>query len=93
MKLIYILGLDKADMKKIQGFRLRLVNLFFPSLIEILKETASDKATYQERWLDKIDHIKGLLNERNKLTAELNELKGQNSNKPKNNEKERAESK
>ena len=76
MKYNYILGLDKADMKKIRGFRLRLVNLFFPSLIEVLKETASDKATYQERWLDKIDHIKGLLNERNKLTAELNELKG-----------------
>ena len=75
MKCNYILGLDEADMKKIRGFRLRLVNFFFPSLIEVLKETASNKATYQKRWLDKIDHIKGLLNERNKLTAELNELK------------------
>ena len=69
-------GLDEADIKKIRGFRLRLVNLFFPSLIEVLKKTASNKADYQKRWLDEIDHIKGLLNERNKLTAELNELKG-----------------
>lgn len=76
MKYNYIIGLDEADMRKIRGFRLRLVNLFFPSLIEVLKETASDKADYKERWLDEIDHIKGLLNERNKLTAELNELKG-----------------
>lgn len=52
MKYNYILGLDKADMKKIQGFRLRLVNLFFPSLIEVLKETASNKATYHKRWLE-----------------------------------------
>ena len=76
MKCNYILGLDEADMKKIRGLRLRLVNLFFPSLIEVLKETASDKADYLKRWLDKIDHIKGLLNERNKLILELNELKG-----------------
>ena len=75
MKHNYILGLCEADMDKIRGFRLRLVNFFFPSLIEVLKETASDKVDYKERWLGKIDHIKGLLNERNKLTAELNELK------------------
>ena len=76
MKYNYIPDLNEADMDKIRGFRLRLVNFFFPSLIEVLKETASDKADYKERWLDKIDHIKGLLNERKKLTAELNELKG-----------------
>lgn len=76
MKYNYILGLDEADMKKIRGLRLRLVNLFFPSLIEVLKETASDKADYLKRCLDKIDHIKRLLNERNKLILELNELKG-----------------
>lgn len=62
-------------MIKIRGFRLRLVNLFFPILIEVLKETARNKATYEERWLDGIDHKKELLNERNKLILELNELK------------------
>ena len=60
MKYNYILGLDEADMKKIRGFRLRLVNLFFPSLIEVLKETASNKATYQKRWLDGTDYTKEL---------------------------------
>lgn len=75
MKCNDILGLDKVDMIKIRGFRLRLVNLFFPSLIEVLKETASNKATYRERWLDEIGHKKGLLDELYKLTLELNELK------------------
>lgn len=75
MKYNYILGLDEADMKKIRGFRLRLVNFFFPSLIEVLKETASNKATYQKRWLDGIDNKKGLLDELYKLILELNELK------------------
>ena len=75
MKYNYILGLDEADIKKIRGFRLRLVNFFFPSLIEVLKKTASDKETYQKRWLDVIDNKKGLLDEIYKLTLELNELK------------------
>ena len=60
MKCNYILGLDEADMKKIRGFRLRLVNLFFPSLIEVLKETASNKADYQRKWLNKTDYAKEL---------------------------------
>lgn len=75
MKYNYILGLDEADIKKIRGFRLRLVNLFFPSLIEVLKETASDKATYQERVIKKLDYIGDLKDYINKLTKELNELK------------------
>lgn len=54
----FILGLDEADMKKIRGFRLRLVNFFFPSLIEVLKETASNKATYQKKWLVETDYTK-----------------------------------
>lgn len=74
MKYNYILGLDKADMKKIQGFRLRLVNLFFPSLIEVLKETASDKATYQKRWLNETDYTNELKAERNKLILEISAL-------------------
>lgn len=140
MKYNYILGLDEADMKKIRGFRLRLVNFFFPSLIEFLKETANSKATYQKKWLDETDYTNELKAERNKLILEisalewkrderlrkaktnhsmdingyqvslqgeqekneqlkkeikaLNEtiskLKGQNSNKPKNNELERS---
>lgn len=75
MKCNYILGLDKVDMIKIRGFRLRLVNLFFPILIEVLKETANKKATYKERWLDGMDCRKKLMDECNKLILELNELK------------------
>lgn len=75
MKCNYILGLDKVDMIKIRGFRLRLVNLFFPILIEVLKETASKKATYKDRWLDGMDCRKKLMDECNKLILELNELK------------------
>lgn len=60
MKYNYIPGLNEADMKKIQDFRLRLVNLFFPSLIEVLKKTASDKETYQKKWLNKTDYAKEL---------------------------------
>lgn len=74
MKCNYILGLDEADMKKIRGFRLRLVNLFFPSLIEVLKETASNKATYQKRWLDETDYTNELKAERNKLILEISAL-------------------
>ena len=56
----YIIGLDEADMKKIRGFRLRLVNLFFPALIKVLKETARDKEDYQRKWLNKTDYAKEL---------------------------------
>lgn len=114
----YIIGLDEADMKKIRGFRLRLVNLFFPALIKVLKETARDKEDYQRKWLNKTDYAKELRdrvlcmakenyrirndcnsalqseqakNERLKkeikaLHKTIGKLKGQNSNKPKNNE-------
>lgn len=63
-------------MIKIRGFRLLLVTFFFPSLIEVLIDTADDKATYKERWLDGIDSRKKLMDERNKLILELNELQG-----------------
>ena len=76
MKCNYILGLDKVDMIKIRGFRLRLVNLFFPILIEVLKKTASDKEDYHRRWLSRIDRAQDLRRVIDKLTAELNELKG-----------------
>ena len=75
MKRNDILGLDIVDMIKIQGFRLRLVNFFFPELIKVLKETANDKANYREKWLNGIGRKKGLLDELYKLNLELNELK------------------
>lgn len=76
MKYNYILGLDEADMKKIRGFRLRLVNLFFPALIKVLKETASNKATYQKRWLDETDYTNELKLDVNRLVRELAILQG-----------------
>lgn len=76
MKCNYILGLDEADMKKIRGFRLRLVNFFFPSLIEVLKETASNKADYQKRWLDETDYSASLKIDVNRLAKELERLQG-----------------
>lgn len=62
-------------MKKIQDFRLRLVNLFFPSLIEVLKETASNKASYRKNWLDALDIARNLMVDNCNLTKEINELK------------------
>ena len=76
MKYNYIPGLDEADIKKIRGFRLRLVNFFFPSLIEVLKETASNKATYQKRWLDETDYTNELKRDVNRLAKELERLQG-----------------
>lgn len=75
MKCTYILGLNEADMKKIRSFRLRLVNFFFPSLIEVLKETASYKEIFRKRWLDGINYRNEIMDERKKLILELNELK------------------
>ena len=72
----YVMGLEEADMKKIRGFRLRLVNLFFPGLIEVLKETASNKATYQKRWLDETDYSASLKIDVNRLAKELERLQG-----------------
>ena len=77
MKYNCILGLDEADMKKIRGFRLRLVNLFFPSLIEVLKKTARNKEfypIYRRRWLDTLEKVRDLMEDNNKLNLELNEL-------------------
>ena len=76
MKYNYILGLDEADMEKIRGFRLRLVNFFFPALIEVLKETASNKATYQKRWLEETDYTRELKGDLKMQSQELNELRG-----------------
>lgn len=82
MKCNYILGLDEADMKKIRGFRLRLVNLFFPDIVDVLRRTAETKAYYLLKYRDEIELNRSLekeINELkwdiNKLTAELNELK------------------
>lgn len=69
MKYNYILGLDEADMKKIRGFRLRLVNLFFPAIVDVLRRTAETKAYYLLKYKDELELNCSLI-------AELNELKG-----------------
>lgn len=77
MKYNYILGLDEADMKKIRGLKLQLVNFFFPSLIEVLKKTARNKEfypIYRRRWLDTLEKVRDLMEDNNKLNLELNEL-------------------
>ena len=74
----YIIGLDEADMKKIRGLKLQLVNFFFPSLIEVLKKTARNKEfypIYRRRWLDTLEKVRDLMEDNNKLNLELNELK------------------
>ena len=69
MKYNYILGLDEADMKKIRGFRLRLVTFFFPALVDVLRRTAETKAYYLLKYKDEIELNRS-------LEKELNELKG-----------------
>lgn len=69
MKCNYILGLDEADMKKIRGFRLRLVTFFFPALVDVLRRTAETKAYYLLKYRDEIELNRS-------LEKEINELKG-----------------
>lgn len=133
-------GLDEDDMKKIRGFRLRLVTFFFPALVDVLKRTEETKDYYLLKYKAEIELNISLMTELNKLKIELNalnnrrderlrthkskasmtiehyknaiiteqdenmklkkkikelhktiaKLKGQNSNKPKNNEVERS---
>lgn len=75
MKYNYILDLNEADMDKIRGFRLRLVNLFFPALVDVLRRTAETKAYYLLKYRDEIELNRSHEKDINKLTAELNELK------------------
>ena len=72
----FILGLDEADMKKIRGFRLRLVNLFFPALVDVLRRTAETKAYYLLKYRDEIELNRSHEKDINKLILELNELQG-----------------
>lgn len=67
-------GLDEADMKKIRGFRLRLVKLFFPALIDVLKRTEEDKDYYLLKYKAEIELNISLMTELNKLKIELNAL-------------------
>ena len=69
MKHNYILGLDKVDMIKIRGFRLRLVTFFFPALVDVLKRTAENNVNYLFKYKDELELNCSLI-------AELNELKG-----------------
>lgn len=75
MKYNYILGLDEADMKKIRGFRLRLVNLFFPALVDVLRRTAETKAYYLLKYKDEIELNRSLEKEINELKWDINKLK------------------
>lgn len=65
----FMLGLDEADMKKIRGFRLRLVTFFFPALVDVLKRTAENNVNYLFKYKDELELNCSLI-------AELNELKG-----------------
>lgn len=63
-------------MKKIRGFRLRLVNLFFPALVDVLRRTAETKAYYLLKYRDEIELNRSHEKDINKLILELNELQG-----------------
>lgn len=65
----FMLGLDEADIKKIRGFRLRLVTFFFPALVDVLKRTAENNVNYLFKYKDELELNCSLI-------AELNELKG-----------------
>lgn len=72
----FIRGLYEADMKKIRGFRLRLVNLFFPALVDVLRRTAEDNINCLYKYKDELELNISLRRELNKLQRELNALKG-----------------
>ena len=74
MKHNYILGLDKVDMIKIRGFRLRLVTFFFPALVDVLKRTEETKDYYLLKYKAEIELNISLMTELNKLKIELNAL-------------------
>lgn len=70
----FIRGLYEADMKKIRGFRLRLVNLFFPALVDVLRRTAEDNINCLYKYKDELELNISLRRELNKLQRELNAL-------------------
>ena len=61
-------------MKKIRGFRLRLVNLFFPALVDVLRRTAEDNINCLYKYKDELELNRSLEKEINKLKRELNAL-------------------
>ena len=67
-------GLDEDDMKKIRGFRLRLVTFFFPALVDVLKRTEETKDYYLLKYKAEIELNISLMTELNKLKIELNAL-------------------
>lgn len=70
----FIRGLYEADMKKIRGFRLRLVNLFFPALVDVLRRTAEDNINCLYKYKDELELNRSLEKEINELKRELNAL-------------------
>lgn len=56
----YVMGLEEADMKKIRGFRLKLVSFLFPALTEVLERVARAKVTALQNYHREISKRKKL---------------------------------
>lgn len=68
----FIRGLYEADMKKIRGFRLRLVNLFFPALVDVLRRTAENNINCLYKYKDKLELNISLKREIKELKLDIN---------------------
>ena len=56
----YVMGIEEADMKKIRGFRLKLVSFLFPALTEVLERVARAKVTALQNYHREISKRKKL---------------------------------
>lgn len=73
----YVMGLEEADMKKIRGFRLKLVSFLFPALTEVLERVARAKVTALQNYHREISKRKKLELEISRITKNYcNELEG-----------------
>ena len=68
MKYNYIPGLDEDDIKKIRGFRLKLVSFLFPALTEVLERVARAKVAALQNYY-------GEISKRKKLELEISILR------------------
>lgn len=64
----YVMGIEEADMKKIRGFRLRLVSFLFPALTEVLERVARAKVTALQNYHREISKRKKLELEISRIT-------------------------
>lgn len=64
----YVMGLEEADMKKIRGFRLKLVSFLFPALTEVLERVARAKVTALQNYHREISKRKKLELEISRIT-------------------------